>query len=152
MFKWMLRILGFVIARKLVSSAVSSPKGRYEMAERRHGGGSVGSFLAGAVIGGLVGAGIALLQAPQSGERTREQIKHQADETRKQVENLISTAKTHTQEAAEEVGKHVQEIKTEGQQAVEKIKTEGKAAVEETQEHVQEGIEEAKRQTGTTTY
>ena len=34
-----------------------------------------GSFFAGLAIGGLVGAGLALLLAPQSGEETRGQIK-----------------------------------------------------------------------------
>ena len=37
-------------------------------------GGDVGAFLAGFVIGGLVGAAVALILAPQSGEETRAQI------------------------------------------------------------------------------
>jgi gas vesicle protein len=36
--------------------------------------GDVGNFLAGFVIGGLVGAAVALILAPQSGEETRAQI------------------------------------------------------------------------------
>ncbi|MBN2100901.1 YtxH domain-containing protein [Candidatus Dojkabacteria bacterium] len=40
----------------------------------------VASFLAGAVIGGVVGAGVALLFAPRSGEETRKIIKKKAEE------------------------------------------------------------------------
>ncbi|HSB55515.1 MAG TPA: YtxH domain-containing protein [Gemmatimonadales bacterium] len=38
-------------------------------------GWSTGSFLAGIVIGAAVGAGVALLLAPESGERTRRAIR-----------------------------------------------------------------------------
>ena len=37
-------------------------------------------FFAGLVVGGLVGAGLALLLAPQSGEETRSQIKDKSFE------------------------------------------------------------------------
>jgi gas vesicle protein len=39
-----------------------------------------GAFLAGFVIGGLVGAATALILAPQSGEQTRGQISHKSQE------------------------------------------------------------------------
>jgi gas vesicle protein len=38
----------------------------------------LGAFLAGFVIGGLVGAATALILAPQSGEETRSQIVNQS--------------------------------------------------------------------------
>lgn len=40
------------------------------------------SFLAGALLGGIIGAGAALLLAPQSGEKTRKQLKGKADEVK----------------------------------------------------------------------
>ncbi|MBX6364641.1 MAG: YtxH domain-containing protein [Gemmatimonadetes bacterium] len=40
------------------------------------------SFLAGLVLGAVVGAGVALLVAPQSGKRTRRQIARAATKTR----------------------------------------------------------------------
>src|SRR5687768_3760874 len=42
----------------------------------------VGSFLAGFVIGGLVGAAAALIFAPQSGEETRSQLAMKGEELR----------------------------------------------------------------------
>jgi gas vesicle protein len=44
--------------------------------------GDLGSFLAGFVIGGLIGAGVALLMAPQSGEETRALIADKGIELR----------------------------------------------------------------------
>jgi gas vesicle protein len=41
-----------------------------------------GAFLAGFVIGGLVGAATALILAPQSGEQTRDQISNKSQEWR----------------------------------------------------------------------
>lgn len=40
----------------------------------------VGWFLSGAVIGGVIGAGVALLFAPRTGEETRKILKDKADE------------------------------------------------------------------------
>ena len=54
--------------------------------ENRMGG--VPFFLAGAVIGGAIGATCALLFAPQSGEETRKMIKEKADKTAKDIEEL----------------------------------------------------------------
>jgi len=45
---------------------------------------TVGTFVA----GGLIGAGVALLFAPQSGRRTRRDIKHFARKTLKRVEEI----------------------------------------------------------------
>lgn len=53
-------------------------------------GGDLGSFLAGFVIGGLIGAGVALLTAPQSGEETRAMIGEKGIELRDRAEELAS--------------------------------------------------------------
>ncbi len=44
--------------------------------------GELGAFLAGFVIGGLVGAAVALILAPQSGSETRSQITEKGHEIR----------------------------------------------------------------------
>jgi len=46
--------------------------------EKQGGGGGVRTFAAGLLIGGLIGAGIALLVAPQSGEETRRSLARRA--------------------------------------------------------------------------
>jgi gas vesicle protein len=66
---------------------------------------SAGSVILAFVLGGIVGAGAALLTAPQSGRETREKIKEFADETRKkateyagQVKDKVSSAVEHGKE------------------------------------------------------
>ncbi|MBE2221431.1 MAG: YtxH domain-containing protein [Anaerolineae bacterium] len=60
-----------------------------------------GAFLAGFVIGGLVGAATALILAPQSGEQTRDQISSKSGEWREtggqrvQQYRDLSTEKIH---------------------------------------------------------
>ncbi len=61
------------------------------------------------VLGGIVGAGIALLTAPRSGKETREKIKEFADETKKkaseyteQVKDKLSSAVEHGKEFVSE--------------------------------------------------
>ena len=61
------------------------------------------------VLGGLVGAGIALLTAPRTGKETREKIMEFTDETRKkaseyagQVKDKFSSAVEHGKEFVEE--------------------------------------------------
>jgi len=53
----------------------------------------LGSFLAGVVIGGLVGAAIGLLLAPDTGERLREQVGEFVDERRTAIGDAISEGK-----------------------------------------------------------
>jgi gas vesicle protein len=45
-------------------------------------------FLAGAVVGGAIGAGVALLFAPRSGEETREILKKKAEEFGDDIEKF----------------------------------------------------------------
>ncbi len=55
-------------------------------------------FLAGILIGGLAGAGTMLLLAPQSGKRTRAQIRHKGLELRDQATDTIQEAMTEARD------------------------------------------------------
>jgi len=77
------------------------------MNESEHGGAK--TFTAGLLIGALVGAGVALLFAPQSGEETRRLIrrraKHLADDARDRYEDVrhrVRAARRHAEEALSE--------------------------------------------------
>ncbi|MGB7539973.1 MAG: YtxH domain-containing protein [Anaerolineales bacterium] len=50
----------------------------------------LGSFVAGFLIGGLIGAGVALLMAPQSGEETREMLRERGIELKNRAEEAAS--------------------------------------------------------------
>jgi len=78
----------------------------------------LGAFLAGFMIGGLIGAGVALLMAPQSGEETRELIRERsielkgraeeaADDFRSRAETAISTGRERVDDAVESAKQRV---------------------------------------------
>lgn len=63
----------------------------------------VGSFLAGVVIGGLVGAAIGLLMAPQSGEETREHLGEMIDEKRSAFDEAVNEGRAAAEKARSEM-------------------------------------------------
>lgn len=72
-----------------------------------------GSFLAGFMIGGLVGAAVALLLAPQSGEETRQVIKERGIVLRDKAVSYGQDARTRAEHALEEARLRVDETMEE---------------------------------------
>ncbi|MBE2199345.1 MAG: YtxH domain-containing protein [Anaerolinea sp.] len=79
-------------------------------------GGDFGAFLAGFVIGGLVGAATALILAPQSGQETRSQLvdrssslRQASEERLQQYREAAGASLSETRERVQEVGGQVQE-------------------------------------------
>jgi gas vesicle protein len=83
---------------------------------------STGSIILAFFIGGLVGAGVALLLAPQPGKETRQKIKELADE------------------AKEKAAKYAEEVKGKVTSTVEK----GKELVEEKKSLITTAVEAGK--------
>ena len=81
----------------------------------------LGAFLAGFVIGGLVGAATALILAPQSGEETRGQIATRSNELRQvsgeRVQQYRDAAGNYTQEYRDRAGSAFTETRTRIQDA-----------------------------------
>ena len=99
--------------------------------------GDFGAFITGFVIGGLVGAAVSLLLAPQSGEETRtlireksieikDQVEQTADETRQKAEQLAADAKAK----AEDLQKRGQVVLEEQKSRIEKAVEAGKKATQ----------------------
>jgi gas vesicle protein len=63
------------------------------------------------LIGAMVGGGIALLAAPKSGERTREQLKRMAGDAKEKAEGYYDEMKDKATEATEQVQGYYQEAK-----------------------------------------
>lgn len=61
-----------------------------------------GTFLAGFVIGGLVGAAVAMLMAPQSGEETRTLIKEKSIQLKDRATEYSHDARLHAEKALED--------------------------------------------------
>jgi gas vesicle protein len=60
---------------------------------REEGGYSTGSIFVSFLLGGIVGAGFALLFAPRSGRETRERIKEIADDVKVKAKDYVEDVK-----------------------------------------------------------
>ncbi len=78
------------------------------MSERNESESSFGAFLAGFIIGGLVGAAVALILAPQSGEEVRSQLAARSTDWRDRVnenrQNWSENVNNMTNNASETLG------------------------------------------------
>ncbi len=62
----------------------------------------LGAFLAGVLVGGLMGAAAALMLAPQSGEETRAMIRERGIELKSRLEHAATDMKDRAEDALEE--------------------------------------------------
>lgn len=92
-----------------------------------------GAFLIGFIIGGLTGAAISLLMAPQSGEDTRTYLKDQAIVLRDKAQETA-------QVTAEQVGTRAAEVRTKAAELADKAKV----SAEELRQRGQIALEEQK--------
>lgn len=91
-----------------------------------------GSTILSFLLGGLVGAGVALLLAPRSGKETRQQIKDFADDMKGKAEDYVEQAKCRVTQAVEKGKGFVDEKKSIITTAVEA----GKEAYEKEKERL----------------
>jgi gas vesicle protein len=78
----------------------------------------IGAFMAGFVIGGLVGAATALLMAPQSGEDTRAQITVKSHELRDAGAHQYEVARARVQETSGQLQEQARIVLDEGKSKV----------------------------------
>ena len=85
-----------------------------------------GAFLVGFLVGGLTGAVVALLMAPQSGEETRALIKDKSIELRDKAQVTAEEAMARAEAAAAEARARADELakqlKERGQETVKSVK------------------------------
>ena len=104
-------------------------------------GGDFSSFLSGFLMGGLIGAAVALLMAPASGEETRKLIYDKGielrDRTTEELEKAASMARARAdeltklaRERTDEVTKMARERTEEIRGRVDDIRARGEAAIE----------------------
>jgi gas vesicle protein len=88
--------------------------------EMQHATRSGMSVVTGLLVGGLIGAGVALLMAPRSGEETRAEIRDKAmeyrDRTKDVVNETVSQAKSKAGELKEGVLEKADDLKRRGKQ------------------------------------
>ena len=93
-----------------------------------------GAFLVGFIVGGLSGAVVALLFAPQSGEETRALIKDKSIELRDRAqtsaEEALARAEAAAQEARARADELARQLKERGQVVYDDVRERSKTAVE----------------------
>lgn len=90
-----------------------------------------GAFLIGFIIGGLTGAAISLLMAPQSGEETREYIKERAIELRDKAQETAQTTAEQVGQTAQDVRVRAGEVAGRAKTSAEDLRQKGQTILEE---------------------
>lgn len=81
------------------------------------------SFVAGLAVGALLGAGAALLFAPQAGQKTRRQLARTAEDLTDAAGDKLETAGERLQEAAEDVRKVAEDARRVAERAGTKVRS-----------------------------
>lgn len=93
-----------------------------------------GAFLVGFIVGGLSGAVVALLFAPQSGEETRALIKDKSIELRDKAqisaEEAIARAEAVAADARARADELARQLRERGQVVVDDVRERGKTAMD----------------------
>ncbi len=93
-----------------------------------------GAFLVGFIVGGLSGAIVALLFAPQSGEETRAFIKDKSIELRDKAqmtaEEAIARAEAAAADARARADELAKQLRDRGMEVVDDVRERGKSAVD----------------------
>jgi gas vesicle protein len=95
-------------------------------------------FLAGLLLGGLIGAGVALLLAPQPGHKTRRQIQRKGRDLREQttdtitdtIEDGVAQVRSKAQQVTSGIQEQTEALQQRGQDVVDKGKERFVAVVE----------------------
>jgi gas vesicle protein len=99
------------------------------MADRDNG---FGSFLIGFLIGGITGAVVSLLYAPQTGEQTRAVIKEKAIELRDKTTDTLEDTYKQAEEAATDAVEKAQDLIRLAEKKANEVASQGQVVIEET--------------------
>jgi gas vesicle protein len=96
-----------------------------------------GAFLIGFIIGGLTGAAISLLMAPQSGEDTRVFLKDRAIELREKAQETAQVTAEQVGSTASDVRSRAEEIASKARLSAEELRLRGQVVLEEQKSKLQ---------------
>ncbi len=98
-------------------------------------------FLSGALIGGAIGATVTLLTAPQSGKKTRAQIRQKTLELRDQTVETVDGARQQAEEAVWQARLKARQLKRSAGTTVKELQHRGQALLEEQKDRVESALE-----------
>jgi gas vesicle protein len=104
--------------------------------------GEFSAFVAGFLIGGLVGAATALLMAPQSGEETRAIIQEKSIELKDMATTTAEDAIARAEAAAAEARAYAEDLRVKAEEAIANIQKAQDEAVDEIEDAAEEVVEE----------
>ena len=84
----------------------------------KSGNSNIGGFVAGILIGGILGSTIAILFAPMTGKKLRRKISNATDELLEEVNEYVETGKEKAEELIKEGKKKASEILTDAKKLV----------------------------------
>lgn len=96
-----------------------------------------GAFLIGFIIGGLTGAAVSLLMAPQSGEDTREFLKDRSIELREKAAETAQAAKEQVGSAAADVRGRAGDLAEKAKSSADDLRQRGQVVLEEQRNRLQ---------------
>lgn len=105
---------------------------------------SSGDFVAGFVIGALVGAAATLLLAPQSGEQTRTLIREKSIELGQRADELSAEARRRAEELQAEARQRAEMVQTQARERAEMVQTQAKERADQLQGRVKQAVEEGR--------
>ena len=105
-----------------------------------------GAFLAGFVIGGLVGAASALLLAPQSGEETRTIIRDKSIELKEKATDTTAEARTRAEAALKEAQARYDEVTRQAKAKTEELLQRGQVILEEQKSKIEKAVPTEKKE------
>jgi gas vesicle protein len=106
--------------------------------------GNFGAYVSGFLLGGLVGAAVALLLAPQTGEETRALIGEKAIELKDQVDQKASETLTRAEQIAEEAKLRAEKLTEEAKVKASDIQKQGKEIIDTQKTKLEKAIEAGK--------
>lgn len=98
-----------------------------------------GEFFAGLIVGGLIGAALALLMAPQSGEETRAQIRDVSLELKDRANDTIAEAREKAEAITADARRRAEEITADARKRAEEIVAEARKKADEIQSTIPAG-------------
>ena len=107
--------------------------------------GQTGAYLAGFLVGGLVGATITFLRAPRSGRATREQIRSKGILLRDAAEHTINGALEMIGTMGTELSGRVAEFQAQGQAVIDEAQKRWTTAADGLRDLATEVIEETRK-------
>ena len=108
-----------------------------------------GAFFAGVLLGGLVGAAVALLIAPQSGEETRARIQDASLKLKDRANEIIADTREKAEAITADARRRAEEITAEARKRAEEITAEARRRAEELQSSLAPPAEPGEESSGT---